>query len=111
LISTQLCQNLSLEQLLSIQAKHQDENVISAVFKKQFNEELSSEVIESMSLEERYENLIKLVGEAEAKKLPKSLVRFFLAAAFCLGPQVNKYNKENLITLLKYNMQSLASQK
>jgi hypothetical protein len=94
-----------LEQLLRIQAKHQDENVISAVFKKQFNEELSSEVIESMSLEEKYENLLKLSTEAELKMLPGSFVRFFLAAAFCLGPQVNKYNKEHLIILLKYNKQ------
>jgi hypothetical protein len=45
-----------------------------AYFSKTFSFELSEEMQENLSVEEKYENLKKLYNFAKSKNLPKSLI-------------------------------------
>lgn len=63
---------MSLAQLKLLGASS-DENVVGAKFQKQYVDELSQELQETLTNQEKYDNLQRLYNAAKEEGLPKSL--------------------------------------
>ena len=83
---------MSLAQLKLLGATS-DENVVGAKFQKQYVDELSYELQETLTNQEKYDNLGKLYNSAKEDGLPKSLQMQLLCAILKLGPKVNRYDE------------------
>jgi len=67
---------------------------VKAYFSKTFSYELSQEMQESLSIEEKYENLEKLYNYAKTKNLPKSLVQNLQHEILTTSIKLDKYDVE-----------------
>lgn len=62
-----------LEQLKSFAQGWTDANVLGSLFSKRFSEQLSQEVIATMTSAQKYNNMIQIYRAAKTEGLPKSL--------------------------------------
>lgn len=75
-IDLNLCNSMTIEQLEQLKSFSQgstDANVLGSLFSKRFSEQLSQEVISTMTNAQKYQNMITIFRTAKAEGLPKSL--------------------------------------
>lgn len=104
-ISISLCNAMTIEQLESLKSFTQggtDPNVIGCLFSKRRCEQLSKEVIDSMTNAQKYENMISLYRDAKSDGMPKSLQYLFLENALALGPKACVYDLDLFNELVKW---------
>jgi hypothetical protein len=76
--------------------------VVGAFFSKKYCDELSKETQDSLTNEEKLNNLRVLYEAAKAQGMPKSLIQDFVRLILTLGPKVNLYDKDIFKSFVKH---------
>ena len=76
--------------------------MIGAFFSKKYCDELSKETQDSLTNEEKLNNLRVLYEAAKAQGMPKSLIQDFVRLILTLGPKVNLYDKDIFKSFVKH---------
>lgn len=101
----QVFQEMTVAQLDQLAAAEpwfaSDETFKGIQFQKRFAEDLSSENIESMTSQEKLENLQRIYSLAKANDMPKKLLLEYLMQILTIGPKVGVFDKASLLDLVQ----------
>jgi len=94
-IDMNLCNAMTIDQLEQLRAWSTggtDANVVGSLFSKRYSEQLSSEVIATMTSAQKYENMLQVYQASRQESMPKSLQMLLLENALELGPKACVYD-------------------
>ena len=104
-IDLSICNSMTIEQLEQLKSFSQgstDANVLGSLFSKRFSEQLSQEVIATMTSAQKYQNIITIFRTAKSEGLPKSLQMQLLGNALILGPKACVYDVDLFNEYIKW---------
>lgn len=76
--------------------------MVGAFFSKKYCDELSKETQDSLTNEEKLNNLRVLYEAAKTQGMPKSFIQDLIRLILTLGPKVNLYDKDIFMRFVKH---------